>query len=141
MPEFILDHGDAEGQRWFNSLDLFTQGYVEAMFFTSTGSGDDGELEDASTGMLAEETRKQIEGHCKSWQASNADLLSLAYERAGYDEAQAGRDLWYTEQGHGVGFKDREPLEMGDLGGQLEKAAGHRSTYVYLGDDSLIYLS
>jgi hypothetical protein len=29
---------------------------------------------------------------------------------SGYSEEQAGRDFWFTRQGHGVGFWDREEL-------------------------------
>jgi hypothetical protein len=34
MPEFILDMGSPEHARAFNALDSFTQGYIEALFFT-----------------------------------------------------------------------------------------------------------
>jgi hypothetical protein len=37
MPEFILDHGSPEAAKQFKALDAFTQSYIEAMFFTSTG--------------------------------------------------------------------------------------------------------
>ena len=30
--------------------------------------------------------------------------------RSGYCEEQAGRDFWFTRQGHGAGFWDREEL-------------------------------
>lgn len=37
MPEFILDYGSREGMETFKSLDSFTQGYIEALFFTAHG--------------------------------------------------------------------------------------------------------
>lgn len=36
--------------------------------------------------------------------------IEQAYARD-YDAEQAGRDLWFTSQGHGVGFWDREALK------------------------------
>lgn len=41
-----------------------------------------------------------------------------------YDETQAGRDLYYTRAGHGVGYWDREALEADGLGERLSNAAG-----------------
>lgn len=56
MPEFILDMGSPDGAKSFAALDDFTQGYVEAAFFTNTGAGDDeaDDLEYATVGEFAE---------------------------------------------------------------------------------------
>jgi hypothetical protein len=146
MSEFILDHGGAKGRTLFRALDSFTQGYVEAMFFTDTGTGDDEEngLQDATVEELAPCSVAAIVADCAAWQAANEALLSIAYQDD-YDEEQAGRDYWYTRNGHGVGFWDRKQLESygpgssETLGDRLSDACRYSEKYVYRGDDGLIY--
>jgi hypothetical protein len=143
MPEFILDLGDSA--REFSRLDSFTQGYIEAMFFTSTGDGDNAEngLQDASFSELAPETLENIIADCRKFQRDNAQELDSVYgvvgkhERFPYDESRAGNDYWYTRNGHGTGFWDRGLDTIGDA---LAKAARYSERYLYRGDDGLIYL-
>lgn len=141
MPEFVLDYGTTEGETWYKSLDSFTRGYVEAMFFTCTGTGDDEEsgLETASVDDLAPQAREDIAKECADWQEANAALLDLAYARQEYDPEQAGRDYWYTRNGHGVGFWDRTVLDADGLGDKLSAAARYSDRYLTRGDDGLIY--
>lgn len=110
MPEFILDMGSPDGARSFGALDAFTQGYLEAAFFTSTGNLEDEGLESASVAELAQEALASAVADCAVFQATAADLLNAAYERD-YDAEQAGRDFWFTRNGHGVGYCDRKALE------------------------------
>ena len=72
MPEFILNHGSPFAAKQFGELDEFTQGYIEAMFFTNTGSGDDEELEHATVADLAPETLATIVGDCEAFQLQAA---------------------------------------------------------------------
>lgn len=142
MPEFILDHGSAEGARQYSALDEFTQGYIEAMFFTSTGYAENGDLEHASVDELAAETWQKIALDCQRFQTANADDLDEATDNGrinGYDIKAAGRDFWYDRTGCGVGFSDRG---LGDVAEKLSTAAvlfGQRD--LYRGDDGLIYLA
>jgi hypothetical protein len=145
MPQFILDTGSPESARAFNNLDEFTQGYIEAMFFTDTGDLDDAEdgLEDANVGELAPSTLRAIIADCEAWQQANAGLLAKAYETGPvtkygpYSPERAGADYWFSRNGHGAGFWDRE---LGDVGDQLHAACKYREKYLYRGDDGLIYL-
>lgn len=142
MPQFILDYGTPDAAVRYAKLDSFTQGYIEAMFFTSTGDPDDSErdMQHATLAELAEETWKQIEENCATFQKTNEKLLNLAYDYcpAEYDEERAGNDFWYTRNGHGTGFWDRH---LGPVGDDLTKAAGRRELDFYRGDDGLLYLS
>lgn len=140
MPKFILDHGSPEGAATFASLDTFAQGYAEAMFFTNSGTGDDGDMEDATVADLAPETVARIKADCAKFQADNAALLAEAYTR-GYDETQAGRDYWFTRNGHGVGFWDRKELDADGLGNRLSAVARYAELTPYRGDDGLVYLA
>lgn len=134
MPQFHSDAANAAGA----NLDTFTAAYIECIYFTETGDGDqpDSEVE------MAPETIEAIKAECAEWQAVNADRLAEAYERVGYDATRAGHDFWYTRNGHGVGFWCRDELEAGGLGERLSdgaKAAGQVDAYE--GDDGLLYLS
>lgn len=139
MAEFQLDYGDKSGGDWFNSRDDFVQGFVEAMFFTLTGSSDDGDLEQATVAQLAPETRERIGEMCNRFQRINRDLLDQAIE-VGHDCTMSGRDFWYTSQGHGAGFWDGDlPKDLGELLTRAAKNAGHTGD-LYRGDDGLLYL-
>jgi hypothetical protein len=108
MPEFILDTGNGVA---FRALDSFTQGYIKAAFFTSTGPDNESEgLGAASVDDIAPASLAGVVADCCKWQADNAALLELAFERDDYSPEQAGRDYWYTRNGHGVGFWDRKQL-------------------------------
>jgi hypothetical protein len=146
MPEFILDHGTAEAARTFASLDPFTQGYIEAMFFTDASDPDDGDLQDATFADLAPETLAKIIRDCEQFQTAHAAMLQAAYDfdmrlsdklpEIYYDEESAGRDYWYTRNGHGTGFWDRG---LGDVGDALAAAARYSDVDLYRGDDGKIY--
>lgn len=133
MPEFILEIGSVEHQRTFNALDGFTRGYIEALFFTveeQLCEDSDGAREMPSVAFnmatmesrfvdgnsfgfadLAADTLASIVKDCETFQRVNAALLDSAYERDDYDSEQAGRDFWFTRNGHGVGYWDRTQLE------------------------------
>lgn len=140
MPEFTLDRGSSDAARRFALLDDFTQGYIEAMFWTETGSGDDGKLEDATLADLAPETWAEIEKDCRDFVIANAADLGAAYEHptVSYSPAYAGHDYWLTRNGHGAGFWDRD---LGDLGERLSSACRYDERALYMGDDDQLYLS
>lgn len=94
----------------FNALDDFARGYVESMFFTNGDTGDEREnlLNDLGAGRLTRAAVAKIAADCAAFQAAAAPLLALAYEPPFcYDDTQAGRDFWFTRQGHGCGFWSR----------------------------------
>lgn len=142
MPKFYIDHGTEAAARFYASLDGFTRGYIEALFFTDASDPDDGELAHATVAELAPETIAKIIGDCETFQSANAALLDRAYQlgeaQASYDDIRAGRDFWFTRNGHGVGFWDRGLGEVGEL--LTEACRGFRMIDLYQGDDSLIYL-
>lgn len=140
MAQFVLPLGSIETTRTYNTLDAFTRGYIEAMFFTSTGTGDDEELENVTVADLADETLQRIVADCAAFQAANVDALGAAGYQTGYeyDDECAGRDYWFTRNGHGVGFWDRG---LGDAGERLSAACRRQETDLYLGDDGRLYLS
>jgi hypothetical protein len=114
MPEFILDHGTPEASREFNKLDSFTQGYVQALFFTDCEPGtrqaepdetpDDSDCiwnpetqsslpGDVSVADLAPVTLARIIADCAAFQTANAALLEQAQElEPGSEGLRYGRD-------------------------------------------------
>jgi hypothetical protein len=136
MPEFILDAGDDTAARKLHEVGAFAAGYVECMFFTSTGTGDDDDdLEHATVAELAPETWRKIIDDCAAFEQAAEVLLAEACDCPGYDATRAGHDFWYTRNHHGVGYWDRS--ELGDdLGRQLTEAAQRfREINLYRGDD------
>lgn len=137
MPEFIMDKSEAitfpSGEVLaFTQLAAFTQGYIEAMLFTETscipmaawtdpesqeavreGQADGNIPSDAGFGDIHPDTFAAIQRDCIAFEHQAADLLIEAHGR-GYTREQAGRDFWYTRNGHGVGFWDREALDDKD---------------------------
>jgi len=138
MPEFIMPMGDPKAEQLFHDLPAFTRGYIEAMFFTNSGSGDDGDMEHATFADLAPEALEAIKAECAAFETKHALLLDGAYGHDDYDAESAGRDFWYTRNGHGVGFWDRGLGHVGDL---LSDAARHSERSPYMGDDGLVYIS
>jgi hypothetical protein len=130
MPEFILNEPPRPRERRAASaagyaksspshpywtLDSFARGYVEAMFFTNGDTGDEREnlLNDWGVERLTKASVAAIARDCTAFEEAAGALLDLAYERDDYSPEQAGRDFWFTRQGHGVGFWDRKQLAVG----------------------------
>jgi hypothetical protein len=141
MPAFILNKTGNAAASYYD-LDDFSKSYIEALFFTNGDTGDDDEnaLNDLGVEALTPESIANIAKDCAEFQEAAKDLLSEAYD-AGYSIEQAGADFWFTRQGHGVGFWDREALEEGELGEKLSNVARKfRESYAYIGDDGAIYI-
>lgn len=140
MPEFQLDYGNLRHR--FKACDEFTQGYIEAAFFCGV---EDISLDEINLDMLADETWQTMLTDCRNFQLANAAALAgaTAYEPevgidSGYSVPQAGRDFWYTRNGHGVGYGDRD---LGSYEEPLEVAAMKAGECdLYIGDDGRLYI-
>jgi hypothetical protein len=116
-----------------SARDAFTQAYIEAALWSSTG--DDGEPLDAqyTPGDIAPRTLQQMQSDCEAFQYHNADALAQAG-----DNAQNGHDFWLTRNRHGAGFWDRGyPSAIGNALTDAAHLAGDVNLYV--GDDGLIH--
>ena len=135
MPEYHIDTS-LDRDRW-NCLDAFTQGYIEAAFFTEYNA-DNAELEDARFNELSQTALATIVAECQEFQEANKALLLRAYEIGAYNETRAGNDFWFTRNGHGTGFWDRG---LGAIGDQLAKVARYSERYLYRGDDDMVHIN
>lgn len=129
----------------WRDLDSFTQGYIEALFFTS--QGDDGEAFEQGFSDLAPEALARIISDCAAFQASGTAWCTYAqspHVKSSADaatEQQAGGDFWFTRNRSGVGFWEREPGVYGTHADALTDAAyAFGEVDAYLGDDGRVYL-
>lgn len=142
MPQFTLNTPPRRTPpHAFCALDDFAKGYVEAMFFTNGDTGEDDEnlLNDLGVDRLTKASVAKIKRDCDAFLTSFGhdgcfirQWLDRANAATGYDDEQAGRDFWFTRQGHGVGFwsRDEETLP-GAIGEVLDEIAkGFGETYV-----------
>lgn len=156
MPRFILEGKDKPA---FVALPEFIQGFIEAMFFTEC-AGSSYTIRNWNTKKTQRDVREgQADGclpcdcgfeemdsgsllsivkFCHDFQQRATPLLNQAYER-GYEAMQAGRDLWYTSQGHGVGYWSRDELSEGDLGDRLSAVAPEREINPYF-ENGVVYV-
>jgi len=161
MPEYVLDTTGRVDQPGllraliWSDLDAFTQGYIEALFFTETDvlaeqATKPGAIPfEPSFGFsdLAPEALARIISDCAAFQASGTAWCTYAQSShvknsadAATDE-QAGGDFWFTRNRHGVGFWEREPGVYGDHADALTDAAyAFSEVDAYLGDDGRVYL-
>jgi hypothetical protein len=113
----------------------FLSGYIEAMKFADAP-------EDEEYTDLSQESIGSAHKDCLTF-------LSMAYETiqrsshvpGSHDDTKmnhAGRDFWYTRQGHGCGLWDGD-WELGDELTVIAKK--FRSIDVYVGDDELLYFA
>jgi hypothetical protein len=131
MPEFILNASSGPGSQGYAQrkahpyyeLSTFAKGYVEAMFFTNGDCGDDKDensFNDAGVERLTRAAVTNIKRECSDFVGAIMPdgcfmrqwLNSIAEAGIDYDDEQAGRDFWFTRQGHGVGFWDRDVLAL-----------------------------
>lgn len=124
----------------FNALHLraFIAGYIEAMLFAETATDSDGEEIDNLAGYeLSATAKEESEQDCAwflDWHGAKVNLAIAGSDD--YDHTMAGRDFWFTRQGHGVGFWDRG---LGLVGDDLSDAArSFGEKHVFIDDDGLI---
>lgn len=131
MPEFHYGASDTSIMHVRHELTAIVRGYLEAAMFC--------DAEDIpSSKLFALSAIARAYGECARFMHDNYDALWAA-RHTGLTWMQLGRDLWFTRNGHGVGFWDRG---LGDLGEQLTEAAKAMGGQdIYLGDDSFVYLT
>jgi hypothetical protein len=109
--------------------DPFLRGYIVAALFTTdpnmpggcdyaeSGRADD--MIDRVPQSFIDEAARD----CAKFLIENSQSFWDATKDApagGYDSERAGHDLWYSRNGHGVGYWDRD---LGDVGDRLHSAA------------------
>ena len=121
MPEYMLPLDSTESHKWADALHPFALGYVEAAFFCTPYHYESGrEIFGLGPANMTPEGRAAIEADAVRFLIGNYELIREACEIPGYDMESAGRDLWFSAGGHGVGYWDRG---LGDLGDRLHAVA------------------
>lgn len=138
MPQFELN--TPWRKHAYDDLDELARGYVEAMFFTNGDTADEREnlLNELGVQKLTRASVKRIKRDCNKFTGiimPDGCFVRQWLDRfPKYSDEQAGRDLWFTRQGHGVGFWERQ--ELGEAGDALSDAArtlGEHYVYVNRG--------
>lgn len=118
----------------FNALHLnaFIAGYFEALYFADSATNCDGETVENVAGVdMTEEAREECRQDCAQFLDLAGDKVNLAIVGSDdYDHTMAGRDFWFSRQGHGAGFWDRG---LGLVGDDLHKVAelfGEKHLYI-----------
>lgn len=162
------DIGEFSVAHWqWGDLDAFTQGYIEALFFTegspvwskaaiaadpaqwevdlAEGTADGVVPGDAGFADLASDALADIIADCAAFRQTEAwkafDDWRSHCDGDEADDAQAGHDYWFTRNGHGVGFWDRPVTFYGTHADTLSNACRYASVDVYFGDDGKVYVS
>ena len=144
MPDF-LETFDTSGGIYYkdmfiiwDSLSDFVQGYFHAMFYTDSGP-EDGQLGEVNFCDLAPEALAKAIYDCDNF--LDTDAWRRACDAEGLpDVGTAGRDFWYTRNGHGCGFPDGDWPEP--YATSLTAAAqAFGETWTTLGEDGKVYLS
>lgn len=114
----------------------FYNAYVEALFFTDTGS--DSEI--GSDCELSQSAKEQALLDCARFLFLAEGTIQELKNSGVHDWKQLGHDFWLTRNRHGVGFWDRGNGAFGD---QLTKICNDnfKSVDVYRGDDGFIYFA
>lgn len=123
----------------FSDIDPpFLRGYIMAALFTEDPCPPGGGIDYRETGRdrdllprLSDEFLARAEKDCQGFQIDNREDIDEAIDTGrinGYDEESAGMDFWYSRNGHGCGYFDRD---LGDIGDTLQDAAQKRGE-VYL---------
>lgn len=117
-----------------SNLQIFINGYHDAINWTEIHS-DNPELE-AAYGFSSE-MLDTINKEC-------GEFFALASHLWGDNHSQAGIDFWLTRNGHGTGFWDRPEVYGEDNAKKLTSLVGYDTqfpeSYIYVGDDNLIYI-
>lgn len=116
-------------------LDEFTRAYVITALFTEHDNPVSGEFEPHGQWTIDNidpESLQKMTEDCQRFQsANNEDIES--------DLHHAGRDFWYTRNGHGCGFWDGDWPEA--IGRRLTASAeSYGEQTLYLGDDGKLYV-
>lgn len=85
-----------------NDIQVMTDAYIEAIYFTDTGDND----QPSSHQELTPLCYQQAYVSCHNFYT--AVTHSLGVNHNCIDWRQAGHDLWLTRNGHGTGFWDRD---------------------------------
>lgn len=123
-------------------LDDFTEGFIDAMFFTESAQGDpDGNIpDDLGYNDIAPSLLAKIKADCNTFQSENSEHIARdnCHYRKCSEDTYAGHDFWLTRNGHGCGFWDGDWTEPAATA-LTTSAKGYGELSVYVGDDKLIY--
>lgn len=135
-------------------LDQFTEAYIQAMLWATTDNTTEqggNPLDDNYTiHDISKEALVKIIADCEKFQGENIDdIMTIpdwygAADSSGMDHYTglecAGHDFFFTRNGHGVGFWEREYLTKDQQDRLTKNSHEFGEMDAYVGDDGLIYV-
>lgn len=119
-----------------SDLDEMAIGYMECSLFTDLPDGEVGQGEFDCTPYLpnfSEQAKESAAIACAQFFSYNVTDL------AEVDARRAGNDLWYTRNGHGTGFWDRDEIEESARKRLADAARKMGERHLVRGDDGKFY--
>ena len=120
-------------------IDEMFDAYVETALWSSTAEDDTPlDLLDAEVAASAlDKMSKDVESFARenAHLIESADVATHQYGRWG----RAGHDFWLTRSGHGAGFWDGDWEPEATAERLTDAAHAYGETYLYVGDDGMIY--
>lgn len=96
-------------------FDAFTRAYLTAAAFTQDPKPPQGEYPEPAIGDFDPAFVRQARKDCLKFQRECWELIDADSEPTFAQLAHAGRDFWYTRNGHGAGFWDGDwPEQAGE---------------------------
>ena len=112
-------------------LEEIVDAYFECALWTSDN---DEELKDKTISDISDESRKEAKLEIEWFVNAAGHALD------GIEFESIGHDIWFTRNGHGVGFWDRGyDDDSEEILVELSKILG--SADIYVGDDDLVYIT
>jgi hypothetical protein len=132
-------HSRESGAPSKHDIDVMFDQYVETALWSSTADDDtpldrlDAEVADSALASM----RKDVESFARenAHLIESADVATHRYGRWG----RAGHDFWLTRNGHGAGFWDGDWEPEATAERLTDAAHAYGETYLYVGDDGMIY--
>jgi len=153
MPEFQITHvlKPSQYQTLKKELSIFAMAYVTAALFTEEENLKEsfdafiGDPEDGFSLEFSDQAIQQIKTDCAEFLTLADGILEPIRNEFGgctVDE-HAGRDFWYTRNGHGCGFWDGEEMwehfDKGDDKALTKLAKEQGEVDLYMGDDGKLH--
>ena len=140
-------------------MDEFMKGFFSAIFFTERSmvlrkdwfdpdnqlALEEGQIDGVIPADVNEDdfdlnSLQFLESFARASYRKLESLLEEVFER-GYEKDQAGIDLWFTTNGHGVGYWDRDILRENRLGDKMTELVRNHPIDLYYSEDGKIYTS
>lgn len=123
---------DATSSFSIHDLSSIEDAYLEAAFWTEEEN-----LDGLSANNMDDETHLSVTKDIMHFLSQNKELVQEALQYT--TPEQIGHDLWFTRNGHGTGYWDRQELKNAGISDKLTEAAKQMGSKNLLAADGNVY--